>query len=177
MVPAILVGAFTNVIFPMIRSMMSKIVGPERQGMLFAAVFGLEAIFDLISGVLMNAIYTATVAIYPGICFFISAGFFLISTLLLWFVVLPVISILMLRSISTLECFICGYNKSHCQLHNSQTFFTQHLKNTSLYIVSSMRNLFIYKLCLDANELKVQKIQNSIRDARTPQPREIFSTP
>ena len=112
-VPAILVGAFTNVIFPMIRSMMSKIVGPERQGMLFAAVFGLEAIFDLISGVLMNAIYTATVAIYPGICFFISAGFFLISTLLLWFVVFHMISILMLRSISTLEYFLCGYNNWH----------------------------------------------------------------
>ena len=73
-----------NVVIALIRAIMSKIVDPSRQGALFATIFSIETLCDVCSGAMLNAIYGATLHFNTGIVFFVSAGFYGISTVLLW---------------------------------------------------------------------------------------------
>lgn len=71
------------VVFPLIRALMSRIVGPAKQGALFATIFCLETIMDVCSGVAMNAIYMATLSVHPGIVFFVGAAMCTVTTILI----------------------------------------------------------------------------------------------
>lgn len=60
--------------FPVLRSMMSKIISKSEQGALFACLSFLESLTSNISGAVFNTIYFATVAWYSGFVFLLSAG-------------------------------------------------------------------------------------------------------
>ncbi|XP_020495494.1 lysosomal proton-coupled steroid conjugate and bile acid symporter SLC46A3 [Labrus bergylta] len=60
--------------FPVLRSMMSKIISKSEQGALFAFVSFLESLTSNVSAAVFNSIYAATVAWYPGFVFLLSAG-------------------------------------------------------------------------------------------------------
>ncbi|XP_033954354.1 lysosomal proton-coupled steroid conjugate and bile acid symporter SLC46A3 [Pseudochaenichthys georgianus] len=59
--------------FPVIRSMLSKIISKSEQGTLFACLSFLESLTNNISGAVFNSIYAATVAWYPGFVFMLAA--------------------------------------------------------------------------------------------------------
>ncbi|XP_047463824.1 solute carrier family 46 member 3 [Mugil cephalus] len=60
--------------FPVLRSMMSKIVSKSEQGALFAFLSFLESLTGNVSSAVFNSIYAVTVAWYPGFAFQLSAG-------------------------------------------------------------------------------------------------------
>ncbi|XP_041864608.1 solute carrier family 46 member 3 [Melanotaenia boesemani] len=60
--------------FPVLRSMMSKIISKSEQGALFACLSFLESLTNNVSSAVFNSIYAATVAWYPGFVFLLSAG-------------------------------------------------------------------------------------------------------
>uniref|UniRef100_A0A8C5N7U5 Solute carrier family 46 member 3 n=1 Tax=Gouania willdenowi TaxID=441366 RepID=A0A8C5N7U5_GOUWI len=60
--------------FPVIRSILSKIISKSKQGVLFACVVFLESLTYSITAVVFNSIYANTVAWYPGFSFLLSAG-------------------------------------------------------------------------------------------------------
>lgn len=64
--------------FPILRSMMSKVVLDSEQGAVFACIACLESLGGTISGVVFSSVYAATVAWLPGFSFFLSAGLMLI---------------------------------------------------------------------------------------------------
>lgn len=69
--------------FPILRSMMSKIVSNSKQGALFACVAFLDNLSNSVSSAVFNAIYGITVAWYPGFSFLLAAGLCLIPLVLL----------------------------------------------------------------------------------------------
>ncbi|KAM3601905.1 uncharacterized protein V6R79_021003 [Siganus canaliculatus] len=60
--------------FPVLRSMMSKIISKSEQGALFACLSFLDSLTTNISTAVFNSVYAATVAWYPGFVFLLSAG-------------------------------------------------------------------------------------------------------
>lgn len=60
--------------FPVLRSMISKIVSKSEQGALFACLSFLESLTNNVAGAVFSSIYAATVAWYPGFVFLLSAG-------------------------------------------------------------------------------------------------------
>ncbi|XP_071362369.1 lysosomal proton-coupled steroid conjugate and bile acid symporter SLC46A3 [Trachinotus anak] len=60
--------------FPVMRSMMSKIISKSEQGALFACLSFLESLTSNVSTAVFNSVYAATVAWYPGFIFLLSAG-------------------------------------------------------------------------------------------------------
>ncbi|CAJ1063873.1 solute carrier family 46 member 3 [Xyrichtys novacula] len=60
--------------FPVLRSMMSKIISKSEQGALFALLSFLESLTSSVSSAVFNSIYAATVAWYPGFVFLLAAG-------------------------------------------------------------------------------------------------------
>ncbi|XP_049896432.1 solute carrier family 46 member 3 [Epinephelus moara] len=60
--------------FPVLRSMMSKIIPKSEQGALFAFLSFLESLTGNVSSAVFNSVYAATVAWYPGFAFLLSAG-------------------------------------------------------------------------------------------------------
>ncbi|KAM9332209.1 lysosomal proton-coupled steroid conjugate and bile acid symporter SLC46A3 [Pholidichthys leucotaenia] len=60
--------------FPILRSMMSKIISKSEQGALFACLSFMESLTTNVSSAVFNSIYAATVAWYPGFSFLLSAG-------------------------------------------------------------------------------------------------------
>lgn len=69
--------------FPVLRSMMSKIISKTEQGALFACVSCLESITSTVAGVAYNSVYAATVAWYSGFAFLLSAGLCTIPSILI----------------------------------------------------------------------------------------------
>lgn len=69
--------------FPVLRSMMSKMVSKTEQGALFACVSCLESLTNTGSIAAFNSIYAATVAWYPGFIFLFSAGLCIIPLTLI----------------------------------------------------------------------------------------------
>ncbi|XP_061435140.1 lysosomal proton-coupled steroid conjugate and bile acid symporter SLC46A3-like isoform X2 [Lethenteron reissneri] len=69
---------FTVMPAPVIRSMLSKAVQPSEQGAVFAAVACVEMVSALVSTLIFNSVYTATVAWFPGFSFLLAAAFMLI---------------------------------------------------------------------------------------------------
>lgn len=60
--------------FPVLRSMMSKIISKSEQGALFAFLSFMESLTNNVSSAVFNSIYAVTVAWYPGFVFLLSAG-------------------------------------------------------------------------------------------------------
>ncbi|KAK6305805.1 hypothetical protein J4Q44_G00245850 [Coregonus suidteri] len=69
--------------FPVLRSMMSKIVSKTEQGALFACLACLDSVSNSVAVVLFSSLYAATVTWYPGFCFLLSAGLCVIPLALL----------------------------------------------------------------------------------------------
>nr|XP_033804792.1 solute carrier family 46 member 3-like [Geotrypetes seraphini] len=65
---------FSDMPFPILRSMMSKVVLDSEQGALFACIACLESLIGTIAVISFNSIYAATVTWYPGFCFLLAAG-------------------------------------------------------------------------------------------------------
>ncbi|XP_030056204.1 solute carrier family 46 member 3 [Microcaecilia unicolor] len=65
---------FSAMPFPILRSMMSKVVPDSEQGALFACIACLESLVGTLSLISFNSIYAATVVWYPGFCFLLAAG-------------------------------------------------------------------------------------------------------
>ncbi|CAH1791918.1 unnamed protein product [Owenia fusiformis] len=67
--------AFTgNMVLPMVRSMMSKLVQPLEQGSLFASQASIRALCVLTSQFMFTATYAATLGIWSGTAFMLMAG-------------------------------------------------------------------------------------------------------
>ncbi|KAE8287453.1 Solute carrier family 46 member 3 Precursor [Larimichthys crocea] len=60
--------------FPVLRSMMSKIISKSEQGALFACLSFLESLTNNVSVAVFNSVYAATVTWYSGFIFLLSAG-------------------------------------------------------------------------------------------------------
>ncbi|KAM4544480.1 lysosomal proton-coupled steroid conjugate and bile acid symporter SLC46A3 [Odontesthes bonariensis] len=60
--------------FPVLRSMMSRIISKSEQGALFACLSFLESLTNNVSSAIFNSIYAVTVAWYPGFIFLLAAG-------------------------------------------------------------------------------------------------------
>lgn len=74
--------------FPVLRSMMSKIVSKDEQGALFACISCTESITSTVSVAVFNSIYAATVAWYSGFIFVLSAGLCTIPSILIGVLIL-----------------------------------------------------------------------------------------
>lgn len=74
--------------FPVLRSMMSKIVSKAKQGALFACISCMESITTTVSIAAFNSIYAATVAWYSGFVFVLSAGLCIIPSILIGVLIL-----------------------------------------------------------------------------------------
>ncbi|XP_072230931.1 lysosomal proton-coupled steroid conjugate and bile acid symporter SLC46A3 [Leuresthes tenuis] len=74
--------------FPVLRSMMSRIISKSEQGALFACLSFLESLTNNVSSATFNSIYAATVAWYPGFVFLLAAGLCVIPISVLGVVVL-----------------------------------------------------------------------------------------
>ncbi|KAK3090345.1 hypothetical protein FSP39_011084 [Pinctada imbricata] len=66
----------------LLRSIMSKMTPPDRQGSLFGSIAFFESIYNLTGNVITGAIYSASVHLYRGTVFFVLAGLSLISSIL-----------------------------------------------------------------------------------------------
>ncbi|KAM4619851.1 lysosomal proton-coupled steroid conjugate and bile acid symporter SLC46A3 [Polymixia lowei] len=64
--------------FPILRSMMSKIISKSEQGALFACVAFLESLSSNVAVAVFSTIYATTVAWYPGFIFLLAAGLCLV---------------------------------------------------------------------------------------------------
>lgn len=60
--------------FPVMRSMMSKIISKSEQGALFACISFFESLINSSSPAVFNSVYAATLHWYPGFVFLLSAG-------------------------------------------------------------------------------------------------------
>eukprot|EP00057_Strongylocentrotus_purpuratus_P029354 XP_011683828.1 PREDICTED: proton-coupled folate transporter [Strongylocentrotus purpuratus] len=79
-VPA--VGLFRALSLPMLRTIMSKLVYPSEQGVMFACIGCLQSIAMVISPLIFNTLYYATLHIHRGIVFYVMAAFLFIASLL-----------------------------------------------------------------------------------------------
>lgn len=70
--------------FPVLRSMMSKVVSKSEQGALFACVAFVESLSGTVSSAVFSSVYAATVAWYSGFTFLLVAGLCLIPMALVW---------------------------------------------------------------------------------------------
>ncbi|CAH1796228.1 unnamed protein product [Owenia fusiformis] len=78
-----IVGMLWTVPLSVIRSMMSKLVGPDEQGAVSASVATVQTVSCLVGHVILNAIYTVTVTTYDGICFIILASLCLLAVIIM----------------------------------------------------------------------------------------------
>ncbi|XP_078078324.1 lysosomal proton-coupled steroid conjugate and bile acid symporter SLC46A3 isoform X1 [Mustelus asterias] len=79
------VSVFATMPFPVLRSMMSKLVLPKDQGVLFAFVACLENVAGTISSTLFSSVYAATVDEFPGFSFLLAACLTIIPVCILCF--------------------------------------------------------------------------------------------
>ncbi|KAK3521993.1 hypothetical protein QTP70_020604 [Hemibagrus guttatus] len=69
--------------FPVMRSMMSKVVSKSEQGALFACVTAIDNLTTTVATAAFNSIYSATLSWFPGFPFILAGGFCLIPMSLL----------------------------------------------------------------------------------------------
>lgn len=69
--------------FPVLRSMMSKIISKTEQGALFACLSCMESLMAMVSGAAFSSLYAATVAWFSGFAFLLSAGLCTIPAILI----------------------------------------------------------------------------------------------
>ncbi|KAL3869493.1 hypothetical protein ACJMK2_042167 [Sinanodonta woodiana] len=81
LVPAI--GIFGILAFPLIRSLMSLLTPPESQGSLFAGICAVETVCNILSTLISNETYSATVSIMAGFVFFTLAAETAIAAMLI----------------------------------------------------------------------------------------------
>ncbi|XP_060079591.1 lysosomal proton-coupled steroid conjugate and bile acid symporter SLC46A3-like [Ylistrum balloti] len=82
------VGAGGILTMPMIRAIMSKMTPDDKQGAMFAGIAALETIGNMVSSIIANAIYHATVTLLQGFVFFVMATCSFVSWLLLVFLLI-----------------------------------------------------------------------------------------
>ncbi|XP_048453602.1 solute carrier family 46 member 3 isoform X2 [Rhincodon typus] len=80
-----LVFLFAVMPLPVLRSMMSKLVSPQHQGVLFACVACLENLSATVSSIVFNTVYAATVQSFTGFSFLLGACLCLIPFCILCF--------------------------------------------------------------------------------------------
>ncbi|XP_038673940.1 solute carrier family 46 member 3 [Scyliorhinus canicula] len=80
-----LVSLFAVMPFPVLRSMMSKLVSSKDQGVLFACVACLENVGGTLSSTIFNNVYAATVEGFAGFSFLLAACLSLIPVFILCF--------------------------------------------------------------------------------------------
>ncbi|CAH1796229.1 unnamed protein product, partial [Owenia fusiformis] len=76
------IGFLWSVPTSIIRSMMSKSVGPHEQGAVLSSIGSMQTLSTLIGHSMLNAIYSVTVATYDGVCFLILAAFCLLAVVM-----------------------------------------------------------------------------------------------
>ncbi|XP_046571893.1 proton-coupled folate transporter-like [Haliotis rubra] len=68
-----------------VRSLMSSMVSQGEQGRLFGLVAAVESIASLLASLLFNQLYPLSLGFFPGFCFLLAAGLFVIAVaLMLW---------------------------------------------------------------------------------------------
>ncbi|KAL3872670.1 hypothetical protein ACJMK2_035882 [Sinanodonta woodiana] len=77
------VGTGGNLTIPMIRSIMSCLTPPDKQGAIFSTMSAMNQICNVFSNVLTNTIYSATTSVFSGTVFIIFAGLQFVNVLLL----------------------------------------------------------------------------------------------
>ncbi|XP_078401493.1 lysosomal proton-coupled steroid conjugate and bile acid symporter SLC46A3-like [Cetorhinus maximus] len=82
-----LVCIFAAMPLPVLRSMMSKLVLPKDQGVLFACVACLESLSGTISSIIFNNVYAATVEGFAGFSFLLAACLCIIPICILCFLI------------------------------------------------------------------------------------------
>ncbi|XP_070773439.1 lysosomal proton-coupled steroid conjugate and bile acid symporter SLC46A3 [Enoplosus armatus] len=92
--------------FPVLRSMMSKIISKSEQGALFACLSFLESLTNNVSSAVFSSVYAATVAWYPGFIFLLSAGLCVIPLFVLG--VVGLIGVDVAKEVKKPEPFVSG---------------------------------------------------------------------
>lgn len=67
------VGIFASSVFPLVRSMMSRLCTRDEQGSLFATIASTELLFTAFSQLIYGGIYKLSVSSFPGLVFLIMA--------------------------------------------------------------------------------------------------------
>ncbi|XP_021357304.1 solute carrier family 46 member 3-like [Mizuhopecten yessoensis] len=82
------VGIFSILASPVIRSIMSKMTSPDKQGALFAGVAVMQSVCTVLSEVTSKSTYTATVDSFRGSVFLVFGGFsvFLLVTFIIFII-------------------------------------------------------------------------------------------
>ncbi|XP_045187575.2 solute carrier family 46 member 3-like [Mercenaria mercenaria] len=78
-----IVGTFGLLTIPMIRSILSQMTSPQKQGAVFASISAVETAVNCIGALSANSVYIATVKIQRGFTFILFAGFSVISMILM----------------------------------------------------------------------------------------------
>jgi PCFT/HCP family folate transporter-like MFS transporter 1/3 len=76
-------GAFSFVMVPIIRGMMSTMTEPDKQGAMFSSVATIEVLSSISAALLLNEIYAETYSFMNGFVFLVMAGFCVITCILL----------------------------------------------------------------------------------------------
>ncbi|XP_041467152.1 proton-coupled folate transporter-like [Lytechinus variegatus] len=76
------VGLFRALSLPMLRTIMSKLVYPSEQGVMFACIGCLQSLAMVVSPLIFNTLYNATLHILRGLVFYVMAAFLVIASLL-----------------------------------------------------------------------------------------------
>ncbi|XP_043914867.1 proton-coupled folate transporter-like [Protopterus annectens] len=69
-----------------IRSICSRIVGPNEQGAMFSLLASVETLCILVGGAIFNGLYPITLASFPGMSFIVMAAFIIITLILIQWV-------------------------------------------------------------------------------------------
>ncbi|XP_063957099.1 proton-coupled folate transporter-like [Lytechinus pictus] len=69
------VGLFNAICFPVIRSQLSKLAREDEKGLMLAFVGCMDSIGTLLTPIIANNIYSATVSFYPPLVFFFTSAF------------------------------------------------------------------------------------------------------
>ncbi|XP_072040954.1 proton-coupled folate transporter-like isoform X3 [Amphiura filiformis] len=69
---------------PVLNSIISKLVSPHEQGTIFAVQSSVQSAASLISPLILNSIYSASVKTQPSLVFYVIAGVFFMLIILTW---------------------------------------------------------------------------------------------
>ncbi|KAL5008134.1 hypothetical protein ScPMuIL_013715 [Solemya velum] len=87
---ALVVGVGNVLPIALTKAIVSSLTPADKQGAIFASFAAVETFCHLCSGVIVNAVYSSTVDIFPGFVFLVLALCYVVSSILL--VILIVVS-------------------------------------------------------------------------------------
>ncbi|XP_072039616.1 proton-coupled folate transporter-like [Amphiura filiformis] len=79
-----ILGCLRGMDGPVLNSIISKLVSPQEQGTIFAVESSVQSAASLISPLILNSIYSASVKTQPSLVFYVIAGIFFILIILTW---------------------------------------------------------------------------------------------